>query len=98
MSVALRLAHALDVYLRLDCAILTDEQALQKGQLLQKGNIFVIGGSENKYTKTVLTMGFTEFGAPDEYISFRGSPLSDPGIGKHRFRTRHNVDRLYMAH
>ncbi|KAG8792028.1 hypothetical protein FRC12_007461 [Ceratobasidium sp. 428] len=46
-SLALRLAHNLSVYLKLDCVILNDKEALANSPLT--GSVVVIGGYTNKY-------------------------------------------------
>lgn len=84
-SVALRLAHSLDTYLRLDCEIRTDVQVLkdvQQGNTrAEGGNVIAIGGFENVYTRKLLMMESTEFTFVGEQMAFRGDILDDPELG-----------------
>jgi hypothetical protein len=84
-SLALRLAHSLDIYLRLDCEIRTDAQFLklehEAHAQAQSGNIIAIGGFNNSYSCKLLAKRLTEFSLNDERIRFRGNEINCPELG-----------------
>lgn len=90
LSAALRIAHALNVYLKLDSEILLDRHAVRvlessrrertEAQPLQ-GNLIILGGAENALSRELLTTTRasslqSEFGlSEDGTWAFRGEPL-----------------------
>lgn len=76
-SSALRVAHNLDVFLKLDCEIISDTEVVQllttntesTGSHM-RGNVIIIGGSENAYARTILQVPVherkTEFGLTED--------------------------------
>ncbi|KAI5124055.1 hypothetical protein M0805_003883 [Coniferiporia weirii] len=90
LSAALRIAHALDVYLKLDAEIILDTVALSRRStgtaekvtqaLRMEGNLIIIGGVENTFARMLLQVEspgrMTEFGIDqDGNWLFRGRPL-----------------------
>lgn len=71
---ALRLAHDLDVYHKLDAEIIDAHEAqdrLDKGTLGQ-GNLVIIGGAANVFTHRLLRQNATPFSFSDEQLHLRG--------------------------
>ncbi|KAH8108461.1 hypothetical protein DFH11DRAFT_1632998 [Phellopilus nigrolimitatus] len=85
LSAALRIAHALDVYFKLDAEIVQDTVALDllSSEGLEDGNLVVLGGAENAFARALLQAPqytrSTEFSlAADGAWLFRGRPLPIP--------------------
>ncbi|KAG8701838.1 hypothetical protein FRC09_005109 [Ceratobasidium sp. 395] len=74
-SLALRLAHNLYVYLKLDCAILNDKEALAHRP--PTGSVIVIGGYTNKYGLHVRSSSLQAL--PDGTISISNAVYNRPG-------------------
>lgn len=74
-SVALRIAHNLYTYLKLDCTIHFDHEASTSN--LDGRSVVVIGGYHNKYGVSVRTSPLQV--SPDGAISIVGMRYSEPG-------------------
>lgn len=75
---AIRMAHDLDVYHKLDAEIIDSSEAidrLDKGALGQ-GNIVTIGGVNNNFTCQLLEKGATPFSLSSEGLLLHGRPIS----------------------
>ncbi|KAI0670663.1 hypothetical protein C8Q78DRAFT_1070204 [Trametes maxima] len=80
LSAALRLAHNLNVYHKLDAEIINDEEALGKlGEAsFSLVNVVVIG--LGKFARSVLLQGKTVFRVQGDTLELRGRPLNDPSL------------------
>ncbi|KAG8703698.1 hypothetical protein FRC09_004002 [Ceratobasidium sp. 395] len=87
-SLALRLAHNLYVYLKLDCVILNDKEALANHPLA--GSVVVIGGYPNKYGLHVRSSALQAL--PDGTISISDAVYGRPGTAALSL----SKDHLYM--
>jgi hypothetical protein len=83
-SVALRIAHALNVYHRLDAEIIESSEAMERmiGGTLASGNVVVIGNAGTPFVKWALERKETPFGIDGAVLSLRGRALIEPGLGK----------------
>jgi len=83
ISLAVRIAHILDVYHKLDVEILTDAEALTRltKDMLSEGNLVIIGMSRNLFARELLSWGRTEFGIDGETSTFRGIRLKERSCG-----------------
>lgn len=84
LSTALRIAHDLDVFLKLDSQILPDTVAMsliKSESSTLKSNLIILGGIENAVTRSLLQLPTkdikTEFGlSEDGEWTLRGAPIS----------------------
>ena len=79
LNAALRLAHSLDVYHKLDASIIDAKEATN--MLLQRTlppdqNIVVLGGTKNAFTKQSLVHSTARFHLRDNTLYLRDQPLS----------------------
>ncbi|KAI0646781.1 hypothetical protein C8Q79DRAFT_907130 [Trametes meyenii] len=100
LSAALRLAHNLNVYYRLDADIINDEEALDTfGEAsFGLGNVIVVG--LGKFARSVLLQGKTAFRAQEHTLELRGRLLNEPSIAAlflhpHPSRTTSSVLFIY---
>ena len=81
LSVALRIAHELDIYHKLDVEIIVDKgnnNLLNSYDLIADGgNVIVIGCKKNLW----LEENKSDFGVEDETWSFKGHALTEPSTG-----------------
>jgi len=72
LSVALRIAHDLHLYHKLDSEIITESVALRRSQhrTWPAGNVVFIGTASSQFAKLVLQEGKTSFHIVDSYIFF----------------------------
>jgi len=72
LSVALRIAHDLHLYHKLDSEIITESVALHRSQhgTWPAGNVVFIGTASSQFAKLVLQEGKTSFQIIDSYIFF----------------------------
>ncbi|KAL7283150.1 hypothetical protein ACG7TL_002576 [Trametes sanguinea] len=80
LSVALRLAHNLNVYLKVDADIIDDEEAKRnmENSSFGSGNMIVLGLSN--FARTVLNERKTAFGVVDGALSLKGRLLNQPSM------------------
>ncbi|OSD02781.1 hypothetical protein PYCCODRAFT_1495213 [Trametes coccinea BRFM310] len=80
LSVALRLAHNLNVYLKVDADIIDDEEAKRNmgNSSFGSGNMIVLGLSN--FARTVLNERKTAFGVVDGALSLKGRLLNQPNM------------------
>ncbi|CDO76522.1 hypothetical protein BN946_scf184750.g2 [Trametes cinnabarina] len=80
LSAALRLAHNLDVYLKLDADIIVDEEAVQKlaESSLGSGNIIVLGLGH--FAQALLRQQKTAFGLTHGVLTLKGRLLDKPNM------------------
>ncbi|QRV95276.1 Guanine nucleotide exchange factor LTE1 [Ceratobasidium sp. AG-Ba] len=74
-SVARRLAHNLYTYLKLDCVVVKDDEALEQAH--PRGSVVVIGGSRNRYGIKVRSSPLQVH--PDGSISISGFKYNQAG-------------------
>ncbi|CAE7103382.1 unnamed protein product [Rhizoctonia solani] len=86
-TIALRIAHNLYTYLKLDCNILRDSEV---DESLEGRNVVVIGGHHNKYGMTVRSSPLQV--SSDGCITVEGKRYSGSGIGALSLHKHH----LYM--
>ena len=83
LSAAVRLAHALNVYQKLDSEIVADTEALHRlnSGHLSLGNIVVIStsGAYGDFFRTVIGQGRSEFILRDRTFYLRRKPINGPG-------------------
>lgn len=82
-SVALRIAHDLNTYHKLDSEILQSSDALQnaKDGRLGHGNIVVIGDTQNPFTRWILGRKETSFELEGSSLKLKGRIFVEPGLG-----------------
>ncbi|KAI0637266.1 hypothetical protein C8Q77DRAFT_1051392 [Trametes polyzona] len=81
LSAALRIAHNLNVYHKLNAEIIDAEEALQRldTSSLGPGNVVVLDqGSPNTFAKRILAQGRMPFRLRDDTLQLRGRPLNEP--------------------
>ncbi|KAI0781232.1 hypothetical protein BD413DRAFT_600635 [Trametes elegans] len=78
LSAALRIAHNLDVYHKLDAEIIDDKEASERlSEASQEtGNAIFLG--LGAFAKSVLAQGKTAFGVQDDDLALRGRRLNEP--------------------
>jgi hypothetical protein len=83
LSVALRIAHDLHLYHKLDSEIITESVALHRSQhgTWPAGNVVFIGTASSKFAKLVLQEGKTSFQIVDSYILFNHRRFNKLGEG-----------------
>ena len=90
LSIALRIAHNLFVYHKLDAEIWADEEAISRVVDSERtiGYIVSIGNAqENAFTKLQMKQVRTEFRLQDDDIYFRGRLLHSNGLGRYTRRS-----------
>lgn len=89
LSIALRIAHDLQIYHRLDAAILTESEAssLMEETFGLKGNIVVIGSPSSKLASDILRTRRTAFESNGYQLTLNGQVASGPGIGSGKVYT-----------
>ena len=78
LDAALRLAHDLDVYHKLDAEIMDAAEAtkrLSEG-VLRHGHVVTIGGSQNVFTRQLLLNSETPFSLTSKGLVLRGRPIA----------------------
>ena len=83
LSVALRLAHDLQIYHRLDSEILSESEiqtCLLSGRL-PPGNIVFIGKQSSVFPRALLSEKRTPFEAKGNVLELNGQVLDDPSTG-----------------
>jgi len=82
-SVALRIAHDLNTYHKLDVDILQSSEALQNARngCLGHGNIVVIGDMQSPFTQWILAQKKTPFELEGTSLKLKGRSLIEPGLG-----------------
>ncbi|KAI0807549.1 hypothetical protein C8Q74DRAFT_1363040 [Fomes fomentarius] len=81
LSAALRIAHNLNVYHKLDVDIITDDEAIQRlhDGTLGTGNLLVLAnGALGEFAKLLLSEGRTAFGVRDGFLELRGRLIDGP--------------------
>jgi hypothetical protein len=89
-SIALRIAHNLYTYLKLDCTILRDYEL--SANSLEEQSVVVIGGYDNKYGVAIRTSPLEV--SLDGAISISGVRYNEPGtaaLSLHKVSTRRQV-------
>lgn len=83
LSVALRIAHDLHLYHKLDSEIITESVALHRSQYgtWPAGNVVFIGTASSQFAKSVLQEGKTSFQIVDSYIFFNHRRFNKLGEG-----------------
>lgn len=83
LSVALRIAHDLHLYHKLDSEIVTESVALHRSQhgSWTAGNIVFIGTASSPFAKLVLQEGKSSFQIVDSQIDFNHRRFNKPGEG-----------------
>ena len=83
LSVALRIAHDLHLYHKLDSEIITESVALRRSQhgTWPAGNVVFIGTASSQFAKLILQEGQTSFQIIDSYIFFNHKRLNKLGEG-----------------
>lgn len=83
LSVALRIAHDLHLYHKLDSEIITESVALHRSQhgSWPAGNVVFIGTASSQFAKLVLQEGKTSFQIVGSHIDFNQKRLNKPGEG-----------------
>ena len=83
LSVALRIAHDLHLYHKLDSEIITESVALHRSQhgTWPAGNVVFIGTASSQFAKLVLQEGKTSFQIVDSYIFFSHRRFDKLGEG-----------------
>ena len=83
LSVALRIAHDLHLYHKLDSEIITESVALLRSQhgTWPTGNVVFIGTASSQFAKLVLQEGKTSFQIVDSYIFFNHRRFDKHGEG-----------------
>jgi len=81
MSVALRVAHDLHLYHKLDSEIITESVALHrsKHRSWPAGNVIFIGTASSHFAKLVLQEGKTSFQIVDSHVYFNQKRFNKPG-------------------
>lgn len=77
LSAALRIAHDLDLYLRLDSEIVDDEEAMHRLQNdnLGGGNIVVLGGLQSQFFEWTVKQKKTSFTVSNGELNLRGRSI-----------------------
>ncbi|KAI8998905.1 hypothetical protein BD414DRAFT_476389 [Trametes punicea] len=80
LSGALRLAHNLNVYLKMDAEIIDDQEATERLEQmsLSSGNMVFVGLGES--ANSILQQGRTAFGTVDGVLELKGRRLNEPGM------------------
>ncbi|TFK86071.1 alpha/beta-hydrolase [Polyporus arcularius HHB13444] len=94
LSAALRIAHALDLYHKLDAEIVDDEEAMRrlKEGLLGLGNMVILSsGKLSAFATTILDKRQTSFGVRGGSLELRGRLLNEPSMAT-LFLHPHPVD------
>ncbi len=94
LSAALRIAHALDLYHKLDAEIVDDEEAMRrlKEGLLGLGNMVILSsGKLSAFATTILDKRQTPFGVRGGSLELRGRLLNEPSMAT-LFLHPHPVD------
>lgn len=80
---ALRVAHDLHLYHKLDSEIITESVALHrsKHRSWPAGNVIFIGTASSHFAKLVLQEGKTSFQIVDSHVYFNQKRLNKPGEG-----------------
>ncbi|KAI9056689.1 hypothetical protein FKP32DRAFT_1682226 [Trametes sanguinea] len=80
LSVALRLAHNFNVYLKLDANIIDDEEAMRNlaASSFASGNMIVLGLSQ--FARHVMQQRKTAFNVEDGSLSLKGRLLNEPSM------------------
>jgi len=83
LSVALRIAHDLNTYHRLDAEIITSSQAFQLFQhnSIENGNFIVIGGAQSSFTESILAEKRTPFTVQGGTLKLCGRPVLNASQG-----------------
>lgn len=83
LSVALRIAHELNTYHRLDAEIMQSAEALQdlEASALNEGNIVVIGNSSSPFVHWTLNQKKTPFQLNHSQLALNGLTLNALGLG-----------------
>jgi len=83
LSIALRIAHDLNTYHKLDAEILQSSDALQRaeGGHLGPGNIIVIGDTQTAFSHWTLTQKKTPFELEGTLLKLNGRSIVKPGLG-----------------
>ncbi|KAL6309159.1 hypothetical protein BKA93DRAFT_821973 [Sparassis latifolia] len=78
LSSALRIAHILDVYHKLDAEIIVDAEAMRRlgDNSLGQGNIVVIGGANGEFSRAILLQNQTAFSLQNGSLCLHGRLLS----------------------
>lgn len=77
LSTALRLAHDLDTYHKLDAEVIDADTAIQRevNALLGTGNLIVLGGVTNAFTRHILETGRTAIRLQGETLLLGGNAV-----------------------
>jgi hypothetical protein len=83
LSVALRIAHDLHLYHKIDSEIITESVALHRSQhgTWPAGNVVFIGTASSQFAKLILREGKTSFQIVDSYIFFNHRRFNKLGEG-----------------
>ncbi|KAJ6618285.1 hypothetical protein B0H10DRAFT_2164198 [Mycena sp. CBHHK59/15] len=84
MSLALRIAHDLNAYHRLDAEIIVGSQALQdrlENSASDTGNILIIGDTTTPFLHKLLEKSETPFRMENSTLMLEGKPIDGPGLG-----------------
>ncbi|KAG5718671.1 3',5'-cyclic-nucleotide phosphodiesterase [Termitomyces sp. T112] len=101
LSIALRLAHDLQIFHRLDSGILRESEVqvhLQDGRL-PSGNLVFIGKQSSAFPRTLLSEKRTPFEIKGNVLELNGQVLDDPNTGSiflHPHPDRKDLDGLVL--
>lgn len=89
LSIALRFAHDLNKYHKLDSEIIQSSEAMQRAQRghLSSGNIIVIGDPQSPFSQWCFTQQGSAFDVSITPPQLNGRPLDDPSQGMLDIRT-----------
>jgi len=83
LSIALRIAHDLGVYHRLDAAIVQGSEIRSSWEsgVLQPGNLIVIGRPNSSFAAWLIAQNKTPFTSDEDGLSLNGYRLKNPDLG-----------------